>query len=100
MDGRRMPPLRHEPADERGDHRLRFTAGARAGTARGTQFPPAERSGGGSAARMAGRVRAAHHDVVVYNRTPERARPLEQRGAKVAATAKQLAAGVDIVLSS
>ena len=49
---------------------------------------------------MASRLLAAHHDVVVYNRSPERARPLEQRGAKVAATPKQLAAGVDIVFSS
>jgi 3-hydroxyisobutyrate dehydrogenase-like beta-hydroxyacid dehydrogenase len=49
---------------------------------------------------MAGRLLAAHHDVVVYNRTPERARPLEQRGAKVAATASELAAGVDILFSS
>jgi len=50
--------------------------------------------------RMATRLLAAHHDVVVYNRTPERTRPLEQGGAKVAVTAKQLAAGVDIVFSS
>jgi len=49
---------------------------------------------------MATRLLAAHHDVVVYNRTPERTRPLEQGGAKVAVTAKQLAAGVDIVFSS
>jgi len=49
---------------------------------------------------MASRLLAAHHDVVVYNRTPERTRPLEQGGAKVAPTAKQLAAGVDIVCSS
>src|SRR3989442_7881761 len=50
--------------------------------------------------RMATRLLAAHHDVVVYNRTPERTRPLEQGGANVAVTAKQLAAGVDIVFSS
>src|SRR5207245_1231239 len=55
---------------------------------------------GAMGTRMAGRLLAAHHDVVVYNRTPERTRPLEQRGAKVAATPKQLAAGVDIVFSS
>src|SRR2546426_10398580 len=55
---------------------------------------------GAMGSRMASRLVAAHHDVVVYNRTPERARPLEQRGAKVAATPKQLAAGVDIVFSS
>ena len=55
---------------------------------------------GAMGTRMAGRLLAAHHDVVVYNRTPERTRPLEQRGAKVAATPKELAAGVEIVFSS
>ena len=50
--------------------------------------------------RMASRLLAAHHDVVVYNRTRESTRSLEQHGAKVAATSRQLAAGVDIVLSS
>src|SRR5438445_10601460 len=55
---------------------------------------------GSMGGRMASRLLAANHDVVVYNRSPERARPLEQRGAKVAATPKQLAAGVDIVFSS
>ncbi|TMC50072.1 MAG: NAD(P)-dependent oxidoreductase [Chloroflexi bacterium] len=55
---------------------------------------------GAMGGRMASRLLAAHHDVVVYNRTPERARPLEQRGAKVAATPRDLASGVDIVFSS
>jgi len=55
---------------------------------------------GAMGSRMAGRLLAAHHDVVVYDRTRENTRPLEQRGAKVAATLRQLAAGVDIVLSS
>jgi len=55
---------------------------------------------GAMGSRMAGRLLAARHDVVVYNRTRERTRPLEQGGAKVAATAQQLAAGVDIVFSS
>src|SRR3989441_8071447 len=55
---------------------------------------------GAMGSRMASRLLGAHHDLVVYNRTPERTRPLEQRGAKVAATANQLAAGVDIVFSS
>src|SRR3989441_7515559 len=55
---------------------------------------------GAMGSRMAGRLLAANHDVAVYNRTPERTRPLQQRGAKVAATAKQLATGVDIVFSS
>ena len=55
---------------------------------------------GAMGSRMASRLLAAHHDVVVYNRTPERTQPLEQGGANVAPTAKQLAAGVDIVCSS
>jgi 3-hydroxyisobutyrate dehydrogenase-like beta-hydroxyacid dehydrogenase len=49
---------------------------------------------------MAGRLLAARHEVVVFNRTRERARPLEARGAEVAATPSELAAGVDIVFSS
>jgi 3-hydroxyisobutyrate dehydrogenase-like beta-hydroxyacid dehydrogenase len=55
---------------------------------------------GAMGSRMAGRLLAAHHEVVVYNRTPERTRPLEQHGAKVAATPRELAAAVDIVCSS
>jgi len=49
---------------------------------------------------MAGRLLAAHHDMVVYDRSRENARLLEQRGAKVAASSQELAAGVDIVFSS
>ena len=55
---------------------------------------------GAMGGRMASRLLAAHHDVVVYNRTSERARPLEQRGAKVASTPKDLASGVDVIFSS
>src|SRR2546427_11668187 len=55
---------------------------------------------GAMGSRMASRLLAAHHDVVVYNRTLERTRPLEQRGAKAAATASELAAGRRIVGSS
>jgi 3-hydroxyisobutyrate dehydrogenase-like beta-hydroxyacid dehydrogenase len=55
---------------------------------------------GGMGSRMAGRLLAAGYQLTVYNRTRERARPLEQRGAKVAATPRDLAAVVDIVLSS
>src|SRR5437660_605950 len=54
---------------------------------------------GAMGTRMAGRLLAAPHDLVVYNRTPERAQLLEQRGAKVAATARGLAAGVDVVFA-
>ncbi len=55
---------------------------------------------GAMGSRMASRLLAARHDVVVYNRTQERTRALEQRGAQVAATPGRLAAGVDIVFSS
>jgi 3-hydroxyisobutyrate dehydrogenase-like beta-hydroxyacid dehydrogenase len=55
---------------------------------------------GAMGSRMAGRLLAAHHDVVVYNRTPERTQALAERGATVAATPRQLAAAVDIVVSS
>src|SRR5947208_7510677 len=55
---------------------------------------------GAMGSRMASRLPAAHHDVLVYDRTREKARPLKQGGAKPAATAKELAAGVDIVFSS
>src|SRR5437870_13238266 len=55
---------------------------------------------GAMGSRMAGRLLAAHHDVVVYDRSRENARPLEQRGAQVAATSREPAAGVDIVFSS
>jgi len=40
------------------------------------------------------------HDLVVFDRLREATRPLEQRGAIVAASAKQLADGVDVVFSS
>jgi 3-hydroxyisobutyrate dehydrogenase len=40
------------------------------------------------------------HDVTVYNRTIEKARPLEAYGAQVAATPKAAAAGADVIISS
>src|SRR5438128_11277765 len=55
---------------------------------------------GAMGSRMAGRLLAAHHEVVVYDRTRESTLPLQQRGAKVAATSRELAAGVDMVFSS
>jgi len=54
---------------------------------------------GGMGSRMASRVLAARDDLVVYNRTRERTHPLEQLGAQVAATPKELATAVDVVLS-
>src|SRR5260370_32233866 len=55
---------------------------------------------GAMGSRMAGRLLAAHHDVVVYNRTPERTKSFVERGATAAATPRQLAAQVDVVFSS
>jgi len=55
---------------------------------------------GAMGSRMAARLVAAGHDMVVYDRFREATRALEQRGATVAASAKQLAAGADIVFSS
>ena len=55
---------------------------------------------GGMGGRMARRLLAAGYDLTVHDRTRERARPLEQSGAKFAPTPKRLAAAVDVVLSS
>src|SRR3989475_12045508 len=49
---------------------------------------------------MAGRLLVAGYDLMVYNRERERTRMLEQRGAKVAATPRELASRADIILSS
>ena len=54
---------------------------------------------GAMGSRMANRLLAAHFDLTVYNRTREHTRPLQQRGAKVAATPKEVAAEVNVVLS-
>jgi 3-hydroxyisobutyrate dehydrogenase-like beta-hydroxyacid dehydrogenase len=50
--------------------------------------------------RMAQRLLTAGYDLTVYDRARERARALEQGGAKFAQTPEQLAAAVDVVLSS
>jgi 3-hydroxyisobutyrate dehydrogenase len=55
---------------------------------------------GAMGGRMARRLLAAGYDLTVHDRTRERARPLEQGGAKFAPTPKRVAAGVDVVLSS
>jgi 3-hydroxyisobutyrate dehydrogenase-like beta-hydroxyacid dehydrogenase len=55
---------------------------------------------GAMGSRMAGRILAAGYDLTVYNRERERTRMLEQRGAKVAATPRELASRADIILSS
>src|SRR5467141_1957591 len=55
---------------------------------------------GAMGSRMAARLLGAGHDMVVYDRSREATRPLEQRGARVSAGPRQLAAEVDIVFSS
>src|SRR5437899_8798576 len=55
---------------------------------------------GAMGSRMAARLLAAGHDLVVFDRLREATRPLEQRGATVAPSVKQLADGVDVVFSS
>ena len=55
---------------------------------------------GAMGSRMAARLLGAGHDMLVYDRSPEATRPLEQRGARVSAGPRQLAAEVDIVFSS
>jgi 3-hydroxyisobutyrate dehydrogenase-like beta-hydroxyacid dehydrogenase len=49
---------------------------------------------------MAERVLDAGYELVVYNRTPEKAGALAERGARIAATAAELAEQVDVVLTS
>lgn len=47
---------------------------------------------------MAGRLLAAGHDLVVHNRTPERARDLVALGARAAATPREAVEGADAVV--
>lgn len=54
---------------------------------------------GGMGSRMAGRLLAAGYELTVFNRRPAGALSLEQRGARVAASPRDLAAAADIVLS-
>ena len=46
------------------------------------------------------RLLAAGHELVVYNRTPEKAQPLAARGAAVAPTPEELAERVEVLLTS
>jgi 3-hydroxyisobutyrate dehydrogenase-like beta-hydroxyacid dehydrogenase len=48
---------------------------------------------------MASRLLEAGHDLTVWNRTAERTRPLADRGASVAATPAEAAAGVDAAIT-
>lgn len=50
--------------------------------------------------RMCARLVAAGHEVTVWNRTPEKTRSLAEKGAAVAATPAEAAAGKDVVLSN
>jgi 3-hydroxyisobutyrate dehydrogenase-like beta-hydroxyacid dehydrogenase len=50
--------------------------------------------------RMSARLLAAGHEVTVWNRTPEKTAPLQQKGATVAETPAEAAAGKDIVLAN
>ncbi len=55
---------------------------------------------GAMGSRMAGRLLAAGYDLTVYNRRRERARPLEERGAKVASTPAEAARQAEVVFVS
>src|SRR4051794_36758435 len=55
---------------------------------------------GAMGSRMAGRLLAAGYPLGVYNRTPDRARPLAERGARVYDSPRDLARNADVVLSS
>src|SRR5260370_3266489 len=62
-----MPPLRHEPADERRDHRVRFAARARAGAPCSKDLPPAQHDGHGGAAQADGAGRARREVRIVQD---------------------------------
>jgi 3-hydroxyisobutyrate dehydrogenase-like beta-hydroxyacid dehydrogenase len=55
---------------------------------------------GAMGGRMARRLLAAGYELTVYDRNHDRARALESDGAKFASTPKQVAASVDVMLSS
>ncbi|HSK96976.1 MAG TPA: NAD(P)-dependent oxidoreductase, partial [Euzebyales bacterium] len=49
--------------------------------------------------RMAGRLLDAGHDLVVWNRTPNRATPLVDRGARLAATPREAATDAEVTIT-
>jgi 3-hydroxyisobutyrate dehydrogenase len=55
---------------------------------------------GGMGSRMASRLMTAGYELTVYDRTRHRAQQLQQRGARLAESPRDLAASADIVLSS
>ena len=48
---------------------------------------------------MAGRLLAAGYPLRIYNRTPEKARALVERGAELAKTPGDAASGADVILA-
>ncbi|HEV2280914.1 MAG TPA: NAD(P)-dependent oxidoreductase [bacterium] len=68
------------------------------------QEPPARRIGflglGYMGSRMAHRLLGAHHRVTVFNRTADKARPLLEAGASLAATPRAVAEESDVILYS
>src|SRR4051812_26104844 len=54
---------------------------------------------GGMGGRMARRLTTAGYDLTVTNRSRQRLLPLQQAGAKAAATPREAAAAADVVLS-
>jgi 3-hydroxyisobutyrate dehydrogenase len=56
--------------------------------------------GGNMAQAMGARLRAAGHDLTVYNRTVEKLKPLVDKGAKTAATPREAVAGAEVVFAS
>jgi 3-hydroxyisobutyrate dehydrogenase-like beta-hydroxyacid dehydrogenase len=55
---------------------------------------------GNMGSAVAERLLGAGYELLVHNRTPDKAEPLRARGAKTAETAEDLAAAVDVVLTS
>jgi 3-hydroxyisobutyrate dehydrogenase-like beta-hydroxyacid dehydrogenase len=54
---------------------------------------------GNMGAPMAANLRRAGHELVVYNRTPDRAAPLAAQGARVARTPREAAAGAEALIT-
>src|SRR3569623_1144785 len=54
---------------------------------------------GAMGSRMAISLLKAGHSVTVWNRTPDRAKPLVEQGASTAASPRDAAKGADVVLS-
>jgi 3-hydroxyisobutyrate dehydrogenase-like beta-hydroxyacid dehydrogenase len=54
---------------------------------------------GNMGAPMAANLLRAGHELVVYNRTPDRARPLAAQGARVARSPREAAAGAEVLVT-